>query len=787
MDLENRKTAPPKTAVRAELLIVNDEPGVRRLLHDIFAREGYRVSATGNVAEARALASKSRFDFALIDFKPPVMDGGALPGEPWSENTEMNCRIITGDAAVKRAISAMDAGAVDFFPERLDVNDVIYRLEDALQKQKMQKDTRISLRWYKHLFEHMVDAALLEDISTGNIVDANIRAEKLFGRDRNELIGMHHTGLHPPGKIEHYRKIFEEQIGQGLASDIEGEIVRKDGSIIPVSINASNTGRDGENLTLCLYRDVTSYRRADAALEESLRATEQSLAKVERLARLGNWDWDIESNRLSWSDEIYRIFGLDPGEFAADYEAFLDFVHADDREYVKKSVDDALHGKNPYSIDHRIVLADGEELVVHEQAEVTFDDDGRPVRMFGTVQNITERHRIEADARESNALLGSVSRSLLQYIGSDDRQHMFEVFLESILSLTKSEYGFIAEVIYPQGEDMYLKSHAITDIAWNDETRQLYKKYAPNLEFRNLETLYGAVIKTGEPVIANDPANDSRSSGLPEGHPPLKHFLGLPFRSRDKMIGMVGIANREGGYDDELVEYLQPFLATCSNLMEAYDSEKRRRQAEDDLSESYLRLQKTFDGVVRALVSTTEIRDPYTAGHQKRVAQLAAAIAWKMKLPPKQVEYLYIAATIHDLGKVSIPTDILTKPGMISEAESQLIRMHPKISYEILNEIDFDGPVADIAYQHHERLDGSGYPEGLKGEDIMLEAKILAVADVVEAMVSHRPYRPALGIDQALEEIKRNRGVLFEPAVVDACITVVDNKQFQFMEITRGM
>ncbi len=197
-----------------------------------------------------------------------------------------------------------------------------------------------------------------------------------------------------------------------------------------------------------------------------------------------------------------------------------------------------------------------------------------------------------------------------------------------------------------------------------------------------------------------------------------------------------------------------------------------RRMAEEELKKSIERLQKTFEDTINALVSALERRDPYTAGHQKRVTNLACAIAKEMGLSKKQTNGLRFAGLIHDVGKIQIPTEILIKPDNLSDIEFVMIKMHPQVGYEIVEAIEFPYPVAQVILQHHERMDGSGYPAGLSGKDILLEARILAVADVVEAMSSHRPYRPALGTDKAMEEISQNKGVLYDPKVVDACLKV---------------
>jgi PAS domain S-box-containing protein/putative nucleotidyltransferase with HDIG domain len=203
-----------------------------------------------------------------------------------------------------------------------------------------------------------------------------------------------------------------------------------------------------------------------------------------------------------------------------------------------------------------------------------------------------------------------------------------------------------------------------------------------------------------------------------------------------------------------------------------WDISERRRTEEA--------LRRAFEGAVKALAQTVEARDPYTAGHQLRTTDLAWAIAYEMNLSQDRLETLRIASSLHDIGKIKIPAEILSKPTRLTSTEFQLIKMHPTVGYEIVKAVEFPGEVAEIIAQHHERLDGSGYPLGLKGEEILPEARILAIADVVEAMVSHRPYRPGLGIDQALEEIARNRGVLYDPQVVDVCLRLFSENKFSF-------
>jgi PAS domain S-box-containing protein/putative nucleotidyltransferase with HDIG domain len=205
-----------------------------------------------------------------------------------------------------------------------------------------------------------------------------------------------------------------------------------------------------------------------------------------------------------------------------------------------------------------------------------------------------------------------------------------------------------------------------------------------------------------------------------------------------------------------------------------------RKRTEEELNLTLEKLRKAMGATIQAMSLTIETRDPYTAGHQKRVSDLARAIATEMGMTPENIDAIRMAAAIHDLGKISIPAEILSKPGRISEFEFRLIQNHPQIGYEILRTIEFPWPIAEIVLQHHERMNGSGYPAGLKGDRIHLISRILAVADVVEAMVSHRPYRSALTLGEALYEITKNRGILYDPNAVDACRNLFVEGRFAF-------
>jgi putative nucleotidyltransferase with HDIG domain len=272
----------------------------------------------------------------------------------------------------------------------------------------------------------------------------------------------------------------------------------------------------------------------------------------------------------------------------------------------------------------------------------------------------------------------------------------------------------------------------------------------PQREARRVSAIFGSFVAKQEPFAFLE--NVCRHK---DGHPVVMETSGVPFFAPDgTLLGYRGI-------DRDITE---------------------RKRVGRQLEQSLKRLSRTMESTIRAISTTIEARDAYTAGHQRRVTQLAGIIAKEMSLPGAQIAGIRVAGLLHDIGKISVPTEILSKPGLLNDVEMSMIRTHPKVGYDILRSIEFEWPVAEIVLQHHERLDGSGYPSGVRGEKILLEARILAVADVVEAMSSHRPYRPAVGIDKALEEITRGEGTVYDARVVRACLEAFTKRNFEFEE-----
>jgi hypothetical protein len=254
-----------------------------------------------------------------------------------------------------------------------------------------------------------------------------------------------------------------------------------------------------------------------------------------------------------------------------------------------------------------------------------------------------------------------------------------------------------------------------------------------------------------------------------------------PLVAKGRALGVIAVGPSLSArdYSEEDLAFLRTISAQAAVALLGAESYRLLERAELELRASLASLRGVSEGTVLALVRTLEMRDPYTAGHQRRVAELAAAIAGHLGLPPATIEGIRMAGLIHDLGKIAVPAEILVRPGKISDLEFSLIRLHSRAGFDVLKDTEFPWPLATIVLQHHECLDGSGYPDGIRGDAILMEARILKVADMVEAMASHRPYRPARGIEFALAEVQRAKGKALDPRVADACAAVLAGAPLQ--------
>ncbi len=414
---------------------------------------------------------------------------------------------------------------------------------------------------------------------------------------------------------------------------------------------------------------------------------------------------------------------------------------------------------------------DESRLIVDDSAAPIVDDAGAIIGAVLVFRDVTERQKAEQKRSKLNSLLMAVRNMNESLIRVKSEPELFQQICESLatvenfklvtISLLDKDQYEIRPVAHAGSADGFLIYCAFS---WDE----LAEGRGP----------IGTAISTGAPCVVNDIQLDPsyvrwRVEAVKRG---FKSTIALPLVSNGEVMGSLDVYSGEkNGFGPEEIEFL---MEAAGDITVALKSLRLERELESSLKG----MKKALGQTTEAIAYMSEMRDPYTAGHQRRVAKLASAIAREMSLPEDQIEGIRVCGFLHDVGKIVVPAEILSKPGRINDAELSLIRTHSSVSYEILKLLEFPWPVAKAVLQHHERRDGSGYPAGLTAKELTVEAEIIAVADVVESMASRRPYREALGIDRALEEISQKKGTLYNPEVVNACLRLFREKGFEFEE-----
>ncbi len=394
------------------------------------------------------------------------------------------------------------------------------------------------------------------------------------------------------------------------------------------------------------------------------------------------------------------------------------------------------------------------------------------------VRDATERKRAEAQLFELNRGLRMLSNGNRTVLHAQTEEALMQDMCQVVVTHGGYPLCWLGLV---QDENRRVKPVAIAGDA---------KDYVGSLDATWDDELHGRgpaglAIRSGETQIVGDIQTDLRMLPWREraGQHGFASMISLPLREHGRTIGVLLIYSAQAhAFAAESVALLEEMAADLAFGLVNLHTRHERDEAVKESSRYAEKLRQSMECTLQAISATVEMRDPYTAGHQRRVARLAAAIGRELGWDAERIHGLFLAGIVHDLGKIYVPAEILSKPGRLTDLEYGLIKIHPQTGHEILKDIEFPWPIAAVLLQHHERLDGSGYPNGLKGNEILPEAKILAVADTVEAMWSHRPYRPGLGLEAGLDEIVRQRGVKFDSDAVDACVRLFRERGYVIAE-----
>lgn len=717
----------------------------------------------------RAYAARAKMAIGDILGKPywEVFPKGAGPmasclkamQEAEEEEKEEVTIPATGEVFLSRSFAVHDEqGAYQYS---------VHVLEDVTEKRRAEAERSLLSEAIRQAAE-----AIAVVNAAGRISYINPAFSRLFGYLPEEIIGEFTTILAAPGdetvQPDEAFHIVQEQGG------FQGEALRrtKDGAVIPVYVNVAaiygaGGGFEGFVTAITDLRPIKEAQRKLAESEEMFRNIFEGALDGILLA-------DAETRKFHTGNPmICRMLGYSPEELT---RLGVPDIHPErDLPHVAEQFERQLRGEIQLAADIPVRRKDGSVFYA--------DIKSSPVRLggraylLGVFRDVSERRQMEMALYRSNRALRVLSACNETLIYADEEGKLLQDMCGLIVEMGGYRLVWIgfaqndeAKTIRPAAqagvEEGYLESLQLT---WADAERGR----GPT----------GRAIRSGEPEVSQnigaDPAYKPwRKEAMARGYVSSAAF---PLLADGKVLGALSIYSlEEDAFHPEEVTLLQELADDIAFGIHTLRLRTSREHLQQENLLAAGQLRDALLGTIGAVALTVEKRDPYTAGHQQRVAHLAVAIAGELGIGGEQIEGIRLGALIHDIGKIYVPAEFLSRSGKLTAAEFEVIKMHAQVGYDIIKDVRFPWPVGEMVLQHHERLDGSGYPQGLKGEAIVIEARILAVADVVEAITSHRPYRPALGLDVALQAIADGRGSFYDADVVDACVRLFRECGFVF-------
>lgn len=658
---------------------------------------------------------------------------------------------------------------VEFISNAYDVGGVrVYQcnIRDITARCQLEGATRAAEARFRALIENVADLiAVLAPDGAIRFISPSVR--QIAGFEPSECIGRGFADFIEASDLPAAKSLVDRLL-KSTGEPVQYALRHRHKSGVTIDMEGlarylpNEPGINGIVVTL---RDVTLRNQWEDELRDSKRLIEGILNAI--------------PVRVFWKDSNLVYLGCN-APFAQDA------VFADPQQLIGR--DDYQMGWHEqaelYRNDDRAVIESGLAKNLIEEPQTTpggevitlltsklplRDEQGRVVGVLGTYMDITEsKQQGIALARKVRALKAlSAGNSAL--VHAENEEQLYADMVRAVVESGGYRMAWVG--LLEPGEGSPIRPVGV----FGDDTG-----YVPTMQISWSDSLLGGgpmgqCARSGQPIVSRDIDSDPamapwRDKALAAGFAAAAAF---PLKDGDRVFGALAI------YATDTLAFDDDELALLNEMTDDLAYGALNLRAGVLHAENLRQLGRSMESTVAALASTVEIRDPYTAGHQRRVAEIAVSIGALLGLPEHQLQGLDFAATIHDIGKLSIPAEILSKPSRLTAIEYALVQGHAEAGFEIVKDIDFPWPVAEMIRQHHEREDGSGYPRGLKGEQILLEAKILAVADVVESINSHRPYRPARGIDVALDEIYRGRGTLYDAEVADVCLKLFRERGYK--------
>ena len=727
---------------RLRILLIEDNPPDAELIRLMLLEASplnFQIECAASLSVAIARLREHGIDLIFLDLGLPDSFGLETFYDIRKAAPQIPVIILTGYDDQETGIAAVREGAQDYLVKgqvggSLLARAAIYAVERKQAEIRLQQ----AEEKYRSIFENTIEG-IFQSTPGGIIISANPAFVRIYGYDSLEDIikaSYDFKKTQPyanPERKEEFVRLLSEK---GSVDNFEAEMRKKDGNIIWVSMNVRTVCDDTGNIIYFegTTEDITERRKAADALNKS----KEIFAAIAAGSAIPQFAIDKSHNVILWNRAIEVYSGIK----AEDILGRSDYWKAFYKEPRPCLVDLVIDGSTEEEISRcygslstKSQLIDGAYEAtayfpymkggawLYFTAAVVKDSSGNVMVGVETLDDITNLIAVESSLRESEAKYRTI----------------FENAIEGIFQSTPGGIIISANpaLVHIHGYDTPEElMSAISDI----ET-QLYVNPERRKEYIRLLDEKGRIENFESEMYKKDGSRIWTS------------------------MNVRAVRDNTGN--------ILYFEGTMEDITE-------RKRSEENLARTVENLRRAIGTTIQVMVAAVESKDPYTAGHQRRTTDLARMIAKEMCLAQDTIEGIRMACLIHDIGKISIPTEILSKPTKLSDMEFSLIKTHSECGYNMLKDVESPWQLAEIVFQHHERLDGSGYPRGMKGDEILIEARIIAVADVVEATASHRPYRPAKGIDAALEEIERNAGILYDREVVGACIRLFKEKGFKF-------
>jgi len=773
MHLSSSLGAPPESPASRPLriLILEDMPTDAELLERELKKVGMQFVSQRVDTRAAFVEAIETFkpDVLLCDYNLRGFTGREALDHVRRLHPEIPVVIVTGALGDQQAVELLQAGARDYV-----LKSTLARLPTAVERAisvengiRRRKEAEQALRESESKFRGLVEQQVAGIVFIGadtTIGYVNPYFAELNGYAPGEAIGVSVLKFVP----EQLRSHVAEQLTNLLSGAVdsvqfEGAKLTKAGHFEPLLSQWTRCLYEGKVGAVGVLVDISERKKA----EQRLAISEERFRMAVEEAPDAIVVYEPEQNRFIMANKsAERLFGCGrdeilkhgPTHFYAPTQPDKQPVAASLAEHNRRvAAGESLH------FERNVINAAGDERLCEVTLVPLASTGGRLTRT--SLVDVTERRRTERALQRATHALVTLSEANRALVRATSRETLLQEMCRIVVEVGGYPMAWIGLTENGSRKTVRMIAHAGKGVEILGKIALTWGEEALG------QGMVGTAIKTGRPQIGRNPIPDPRTA--PWRAEPAEFGYAssavFPLREHSRIIGMIAIYAAEPeafGHDEQ--QLLGELASDISYGITAIETRVERdfaiRQHERSMAET-----------IAALADTLEIRDAYTAGHHRRVTKIAEAIAKELALDVERARGLRLACGIHDLGKIGISTDILSKPGKLTALEFEMIKTHPRVGYEVLKDIKFPWPIADIILQHHERTDGSGYPNGLKGDAILLEAKILAVADVVEAIMSHRPYRPSLGLKAALDEIRQGSGKVYDTTVVEACLKAFES------------